>query len=962
MVYSLSTYCQKPGLDLLKIKKQVIENYEYDVQELPQRLKSDLKNTAPKEYGNPPALSWIEQFGGSANDLSTALEIDKNGNTFITGSFAGKVVINNITHNSVGNREAFVAKFNKEGIFQWFTAIPSSASNETHCNDISLDTNGNVFATGYYTGSINISTISFPENNIKTLFYIKLDTDGNIINGNYYSKNFDEEGLSIDNDQEGNVYIASQYKSETDGFYSNSTLLKYNKNALLTWEKDFAKFFKKLVIVNSNIYYCGVIFEGESGYVDPNVTLSTSNYSNEVFILKSNLNAEFEWGLSSSGYNWDEGLGFDLSTNNTDTLFLVGYFRGNLSFGTKTIYGYQNFCLKFDDKSNIKWLIKTDHDKRSTSPHITTDSEGNSFMVINNNLYKINDDGNYKLLTSLDFYPSSLDIHTKNKLLLTGGKDGLIYLSETDNLGLKQWDFQITGNTGLTNMYDIESDSERNIYAFAYSGNTTQYFGEQVKKGFVLGKHNEKGELLWHKNLIGNIEKYNLYAKPVDLNETSGNIYLTGVYYDSIKISDTKTLSSRNEKGIFILKYDINGNQILAINEEFKGFDPSVVSNLAGEIILSFTFEDTIVVNNTDTIISRGGEDGCVVKYNADGGYMWSKQIGGKESEYSCLISSDNLNNIYVTSECWSTNVLLGDTDITLNEGDGNMLLAKYSNDGNLDWWKTYGNNPKLDGHNWQTGIEVDRNENIILKGMFHDTAYFDDIMITGSLDYYDYFLTKIDKNGNTLWANPVKTINSSGFNYNLFDLDTLGNIYFGAQIRDTISFNQDFTYWTGGTTDLFICRYNNDGELDWVKTFQGGSNYSSHINAVKLDKDNNVIVAGSFNDKLTVDSKSISASNKHGFLLKLSDKPNSFAEKVYDKLSNTIEIYPNPAREVLYISGRKIAGQSVNIVNTSGQVVYSKHLSKDKSIIDINHLSQGVYFIMFSGCNYKHPEKLIIK
>lgn len=960
MGFSIRANCQKSTNDLLEIKNQAIGNFEINDRELSQPLKNSFNSAAPTDYGKPPRLSWIEQFGGSAYDYATAMEVDKDGNSFIAGSFAGKIEINKTTYNTSGNREAFVAKFNPEGDFQWITTIPASANNKTQCNDICLDTNGNVFVTGYYTGSVNVGSISFPDKNNEAMFYAKLNSNGNIINGNYHSKNYDEKGLSIDNDPEGNVFIISHYKSESDQKYTNSYLLKFNTDGILIWEKNFEKFFTELIIVDSSVYYCGIIFAGENGYVDPNVTLSTSDYIDEVFVLKSDLNAEFEWGFASSDHHCNDFEEIDLTTDKSGTLYLAGHTYRDATFGEHTYTGRGNYCLKFDELGKIHWLIDVKAKYSYRNPIIIADGVGNKYMALGNEVFKINDAGTYELQTTLNFSPYAMSLNKNNELLLSGEKDGLIYLTERDNKGIKQWDYQFKGNSALTNILDIECDNDGNSYAFAYSSGTTQYFGKEVKKGFILSKHAANGNLIWHKNLIGNIRTDDAtYCNSIDLNIESGSVFVTGVYTDTMKISNTKTLSTKNEYGVFILKYDLNGNLIWDINEEFNVLDPSVVCTSADEVILSFTFEDTLIVNNDDKVISKGGRDGCFIKYSADGEYQWLKQIGGKDQEYLCLPSSDTSNNIYITSEYNSENLRIDDTEITLNEGDGNILLLKFEQNGTLNWWKTYGKNPKFDAYNWQTGIEVDNNENIILKGMFKDTVYFDDIMVIGSLGYYDYFITKIDMNGKTLWAKSIKTINSYGFNYNLFDLDNQGNIYFGAQIKDTICFDLDYTYWTNGTTDLFICKYSSDGELDWVKTLQAGSKNNNHINSVKLDCNNNVIVSGSFKDKITMDSESVSADIMHGFLLKLTD-PNTTVNKVYDKLNN-IEIYPNPASDVLYLSGKAITGQSLNIINTSGQIVYTEKLISNKSIININKLPKGVYFIKISGSKNEQSEKLII-
>jgi len=80
-----------------------------------------------------------------------------------------------------------------------------------------------------------------------------------------------------------------------------------------------------------------------------------------------------------------------------------------------------------------------------------------------------------------------------------------------------------------------------------------------------------------------------------------------------------------------------------------------------------------------------------------------------------------------------------------------------------------------------------------------------------------------------------------------------------------------------------------------------------------------------------------------------------------------TIDLYPIPAEDYLYIDIRNIQNDvDVQIMNIQGNVLYSKQLntsqSSIKSGISISELSSGIYFVRLSNADFSETEKIIIK
>lgn len=124
----------------------------------------------------------------------------------------------------------------------------------------------------------------------------------------------------------------------------------------------------------------------------------------------------------------------------------------------------------------------------------------------------------------------------------------------------------------------------------------------------------------------------------------------------------------------------------------------------------------------------------------------------------------------------------------------------------------------------------------------------------TGSV-YANYTLTcgignviaKHDSLGNLIWAR--------GFNFEIgqMSLDKMGNIYVSGSFQlwsPTLDYfcggnNPNISVASQGGADMYICKYSNNGDLLWVKTWAGYSTSNDVASAAKTDLDGNTIIAG---------------------------------------------------------------------------------------------------------------------
>jgi hypothetical protein len=159
---------------------------------------------------------------------------------------------------------------------------------------------------------------------------------------------------------------------------------------------------------------------------------------------------------------------------------------------------------------------------------------------------------------------------------------------------------------------------------------------------------------------------------------------------------------------------------------------------------------------------------------------------------------------------------------------------------------------------------------------------------------------------------------------------------------------------------DVFIAKYQTDGELNWVKTAQGGGGLASIQSVAILDLEN-IMIGGYYSGLLSLDDVQLHANNTHGFVTLLSD---IIGVEENETEGNLFGLSPNPVRTSLTISfnGGAII-RTLSIVNVNGETVYRNNsLFRKRSLcIDTRGFSKGIYFIKIEADKGYQTKKIII-
>ena len=144
------------------------------------------------------------------------------------------------------------------------------------------------------------------------------------------------------------------------------------------------------------------------------------------------------------------------------------------------------------------------------------------------------------------------------------------------------------------------------------------------------------------------------------------------------------------------------------------------------------------------------------------------------------------------------------------------------------------------------TSITTDLSGNIFIAGNFRDSAMF------GNTVYHPVgtanpFLAKYDSLGSFLWMQQARGTNSPPYNLiTSIITDASGNCYVTGFFNGVSIFSShDTIASTGPLPDVFIAKYNGNGNVAWVKKGSGtGSDYG---NGIGMDADGYCYISGSF-------------------------------------------------------------------------------------------------------------------
>jgi hypothetical protein len=537
------------------------------------------------------------------------------------------------------------------------------------------------------------------------------------------------------------------------------------------------------------------------------------------------------------------------------------------------------------------------------------------------------------------------------------------WIIKYNRFGVIEWQ-KCFGGTNPDEFFDVRATNDGGAIAVGRSGSTDgNITGNKGGEDIIVAKYDANGNLQWNKNigttLLDGARK--IIPMPdgsyvLGCYSNGNNVDLTGGKGGRdiwlIQISSTGSIIRKNNFGgsaeddVFDLRLlnneqwfftgstgsingDVTGNHgstdawVVKLNTAWTitkqkcfGSTGQDIGNGVVALPDGFAVAARVNANNGDVTGLKGGYDGFIIKTDTSLNIIWSKTYGGSSNDYFSALTITADNKLLVAGETSSI-----DGDIAGNAGLSDAWLIKMDTTGNIAWGKTFGGN-KADRAN---DMLLWGNDDYLFAGMFSYT-------IPNTLTVHPQLWMVTSKILPVSGPLPVKLISFDGMNlgsYNVLSWKTAEEL----------------------NSKQYIVERSVDGvTFSAIGTIQSAGNSSSTRSYSFIDKQ----PAEKCWYRLRMIDISGYEELSKVILLKRSD--NGEQLKLYPTVSTgwvNIEIITLQNRQaeifITNAAGQQISNQTKKIIPGT-----------NKSQIDVNKLSPGVYFVTIICNETKETRKFI--
>lgn len=355
---------------------------------------------------------WSTYYGGAGDDQSFSCATDAVGNIFLSGytnSNSGTVIATLGSHQSTcgGSYDAFLVKFNSNGIRQWGTYYGGSGDDKSY--SCTIDKSGNIYLAGYTDSSIGIATMGSHQssyNGFLDAFIVKFNSVGARQWGTYYGGIGHDRAYSCVTDTSGNVYLAGFSHSSggtviatvgshqsTNGGFNDAFLVKFNSAGIRQWGTYYGgsgpdEAYSCAIDRIGNVYFSGFATSNTGTEI---ATIGSHQPTNagglyDAFLVKFNSAGIRQWGTYYGGTGDD--IGYSCNIDPSSNIFISGFTNSSTGTAISTVGSFQStyggggdaFLVQFDSSGVRQWGTYYGGPGQDEGRMCSTDGLGNLYM------------------------------------------------------------------------------------------------------------------------------------------------------------------------------------------------------------------------------------------------------------------------------------------------------------------------------------------------------------------------------------------------------------------------------------------------------------------------------------------------------------------------------------------------------------------------------------------------------
>ncbi len=310
------------------------------------------------KYNTDGVQQWVARYNGPGNesDAATSIVVDDAGNVYVTGrSFGDGTDYDYVT-----------VKYNSDGIQQWVARYNGPGNFTDIAYTIALDSDGNVYVTGFSDGTYRDYTT------------IKYNPDGLELWVARYNgpDNTEDTASDIALDDESNVYVTGM--SHGIGIGNDYTTIKYNSDGVQEWVARYNG------PENSHDEAYAIVLD-DSGTV--NVTGCSWGDHWDYVTIQYNSEGLEQWVARYNGPGNKGDAASDIELDDEGNIYVTG-----MSYSDSTYNDYTT--IKYNTDGVQQWVARYNGPGNLTDKayDITLDEDGNIYVTGISRGFNTNDD------------------------------------------------------------------------------------------------------------------------------------------------------------------------------------------------------------------------------------------------------------------------------------------------------------------------------------------------------------------------------------------------------------------------------------------------------------------------------------------------------------------------------------------------------------------------------------------
>ena len=354
--------------------------------------------------------------------------------------------------------------------------------------------------------------------------------------------------------------------------------------------------------------------------------------------------------------------------------------------------------------------------------------------------------------------------------------------------------------------------------------------------------------------------------------DPSGNVFLAGQMSASINLGGG-FLNSAGGTDIFLAKFNNAGVHQWSkkFGDASNQFPNGIAVDGGGNVYLTGFFQGTVDFGGGGLVSTGGSTDIFLARFDPSGNHVWSKRFGETGTQNVLGITITAAGDIGMTGP-FAGQADFGGGALT-SLGSNDIYIARFNSAGTHVWSKRFGDSATQSGN----GIGFDPVGNVIVSGSFQGTVNFggDGLTTAGGNDIY---LAQLDAAGNHVWSKrfgDVSVQSPAGVR-----VDAGGGIVLSGHSQGTINFGGDDLI-TAGANDIFLARFDNDGDHIWSSRF-GDLNEQQAVKPA-IDSAGNPVIAGFINGTVDFGGGGLAASGQDIFVARYS--------RVYPEIHDIVDV-----------------------------------------------------------------------